>query len=88
METLLQLLKEATAIQIDDNFIRYFNLNDEDGDDDYALNINFEDEDFEWQYEISFDEINNAVYDKISNTWKIQGRDLTIKVFNVQEIYP
>jgi len=88
MKTLLDLLHEADAISLDDNFVRYFHLEIEECEeaDDTALDVSFD----IYEYFFTKEEIENAVYTKASNSWEVAdgqgGNTVTIVCYKVNEI--
>lgn len=88
MKTLLDLLHEASAISLDDTFVRYFHLEIEECEDpdDIALDVSFD----EYEYLFTKEEIETAKYTANSNSWEVDtGRStVTIVCYKVNEIKP
>ncbi len=90
MKTLLDLLHETDSISLDDFFIRYFNLEIEEceEDEDIALNVSFDN----YDYFFTKEELENAKYIPKSNSWEMAngcgGETVIIVCYKVNEIKP
>lgn len=89
MKTLLDLLHKASAISLDETFVRYFHLEIEECEepDDIALDVSFDG----YEYLFTKEEIETAKYTSGSNSWEVLmdgKRSVTIVCYEVNEIKP
>ena len=84
MKTLLDLLHKAGAISIDDEFVRYFNLEMEDCEEPEDIQLDADTDTRDHFFTV--EEIENAKYNPKDNSWEVKGFD--IKCYKVKEIKP
>ena len=87
MKTLINELKKADAINIDDQFIRYFDLNDYDLDEYGFLTADNSCEGSTFDYSFTRKEIESAVYTS-QGDWKITKNSevFIISLFSLYKI--
>ena len=70
-KTLLDLLYEADAIQIDDNFVRYFHMEFDDCEEDDNIAMDAGTGDSEYFFTVG--QLTAAVESKTGEGWEVQG---------------
>lgn len=74
-KTLLDLMFDADAIQIDDNFVRYFHMEndiDDEDEDEIICDIQFEQDYNMYEYYLTVKDLKEATYDKQRGAWKLE----------------
>ncbi len=83
---LLETLRKADALSLDDEFVRFFSLEDFEEPDDYVLLLAFDGLD---DFNFTNADCVAAVFNSIDNSWEIKDGNndpVTIKAFMVTQI--
>jgi len=88
---LFELIIEADAIEIDDNFIRHFHVEQEEinDDDDIAVDVSFYDSSaIHYEYMFTVKELKDAVYYPHQHWWKLQSgkEEFTLTLYTLEII--
>jgi len=92
MTTLYDLIEHADAIEIDDHFIRYFDvdLDNIENEDDIVLNIQTVDSEHNtWEWSFTMADLECADYDPETKEWTVftdNEEAYTVTIYNVKPI--
>ena len=87
--SLFEIIASADAIEIDDHFLRYFNveLDDIENDDDIALEAESTDEQGTWYFTVS--DLKQAVYNPETKQWTVHmGKDAEPYMITLYSVKP